>query len=329
MADIKVSSISLLDNEDSKIKALATITVNDEIALHGIRVVEGEKGAFVQMPQKRDRDGNFNDIFFPITAEMRDTINNAVMDKYKNPVSFDDMQLIGAYETKMDIPIADRVTMLDEGSQRYAEKPETTISQLQEVLYEAREYVKRNEEQAKPETAISEKENGTKSKISASLHEVNGNNTKAAGQIVIDDSIVVAGVKVIAAKGKSFVHMPSYMNSDGDWSQYAHPITKDCYETMNSKVLNAYNNLRATYKGVKYAELGDSEQVFKLPKLNNKFAEKLMAELDKKGIAYHARIEGTTTLSFKGADTEAVKNTEKDLKAALKAQKPENKHGAR
>ena len=44
MADIKVSSISLLDNEDSKIKALATITVNDEIALHGIRVIEGERG---------------------------------------------------------------------------------------------------------------------------------------------------------------------------------------------------------------------------------------------------------------------------------------------
>ena len=74
MADIKVSSISLLDNEESKIKALATITFNDEIALHGICVIEGEKGAFIQMPQKHDRDGNFNDIFFPITAEMRDTI---------------------------------------------------------------------------------------------------------------------------------------------------------------------------------------------------------------------------------------------------------------
>lgn len=146
MVDIKVSSISLLDSEDSKIKALATITVNDKIALHGIRVVEGEKGAFVQMSQRRDIDGNFNDILFPVTAEMRDIINNAVMDKYKNSVSFDDVQLIGAYETKMDIPVADRVTMLDESSQRYAEKPEVAILQLQEVLCEAREYVKRKPE---------------------------------------------------------------------------------------------------------------------------------------------------------------------------------------
>ena len=69
--DIKVSSITLLDREESKTKAIATLVVNDEIAIHGIRVIEGKNGDFVQMPQKRDNNGNYNDIIYPITAEAR------------------------------------------------------------------------------------------------------------------------------------------------------------------------------------------------------------------------------------------------------------------
>lgn len=318
--DIKVSSITMIEDENSKLKAIATITVNDEVALHGIKVFDGDKGIFVQMPQKRDRDGNYKDIIFPITAEAREAINNAVLEKYKNPISYDDIQLIGAYETRIDVPLPERVTVFD-SSVGYAENPDVTYSQLSEALMEAKQFAKQNN------VHLSETkepvEETVKSKISASLHSVDSNVYKAAGQITIDDAIVVTGVRVVLNQNNNemFVSMPSYMRSDGEYAQYAHPITKEAYQAINNHVLAAAERLSYTYKGVKYAELGEDVVTAKRG-LNNKFAEKLMAELDKKGIVYHAQIADTTALSVKAGDVDKLKNTEKDLKETLKAQKP-------
>lgn len=376
--DIKVSSITMIENENSKLKAIATITVNDEVALHGIKVFDGDKGLFVQMPQKRDKEGNYKDIVFPITAEARETINNAVLEKYKNPVSYDDIQFIGAYETRIDVPASDRITAFDESAAGYAEKPDVTYSQLSEALMEAKQFAKQNNvhENDLPDEImdniasymndeireelhldlcpcsnknflrayiekdpsftdllksefpavyndLSEKEpveKTVKSKISVSLHSVDSNVYKAAGQITIDDAIVVTGVRVVLNQNNNekFVSMPSYMRSDGEYAQYAHPITKEAYQAINNHVLAAAERLSYTYKGVKYAELGEDVVTAKRG-LNNKFAEKLMAELDKKGIVYHAQIADTTALSVKAGDVDKLKNTEKDLKETLKA----------
>ena len=62
--DIKVSSITLLNKEESKTKAMATLVINDEFAIHGIKVIDGKNGEFVQMPQKRDINGNYSAITF-------------------------------------------------------------------------------------------------------------------------------------------------------------------------------------------------------------------------------------------------------------------------
>lgn len=338
--DIKVSSITLLDREDSKTRAMATLVVNDEFAIHGIKVVEGKNGDFIQMPQKRDINGNYNDIIFPVTAELREQINNAVLERYKNPISIDDLQLIGVYETKCDIPEADRFTMWDEASHSYAESPNVTLSQLQAALIDAKQF----SAAAKESEGLAEAEQQQKtvqSKIYASLHEVNNNQyLKAAGQIVIDDAIVITGVRVtegtvkVAEDGveksekKNFVNMPSYQTDTGDYNQYAHPITRACYDKINSCVMAAYQNMgRYTYKGVKFAELGEKKDVSSISDLNNKFAEKLMAELDKRKIPYHAKIAETTTLSVKTSDKETVESTRKELKESLTPPKP--KHSGR
>lgn len=336
--DIKVSSITLLDREDSKTKAMATLLINDEFAVHGIKVIEGKNGEFVQMPSKRDANGNYNDIVFPINAETRTQINNAVLERYKNPISIDDLQLIGGYETKCDIPEADRTTVWDEAAHGYAENYNTTLSQLQSALAEAKQFVmsiKKNElsEEAEPK--------GVRSSIRASMQEVNNNNyLKASGQIVIDNALVITGVRVTEGKTKvtengaqqevkkTFVNMPSYQNSNGDYDQYAHPVTRECYDKINACVMAAYENIgRYTYKGVKFAELGEKQNVSSITELNNKFAEKLMAELDKRGIPFHAKISETTTLSVKSADKETVDSTRKELKDSLTLPKP--KHGTR
>lgn len=334
--DIKISSITLLDKEESKTRAIATLTVNDEFAVHGIKVIEGKNGEFVQMPQKRDKNGEYHDIIFPISAEARTQINNAVLERYKNPVSYDDLQLIGSYETKCDIPETDRVTIADEASQSYAESPNVTLSQLQAVLAEAKQFaasIKNSEELSEQEQSENK---SVRSSIRASLQEVTNNSyLKASGQIVIDNALVITEVRVtegntkITEDGaekevrKTFVNMPSYPTETGDYKQYAHPITRACYDKINSSVIAAYENIgRFTYKGVKFAELGEKENVSSIAELNNKFALKLMAELDKREIPYHTKISETTTISVKSSDKETVDSTRKELKESLTPPKP-------
>ena len=71
------------DKPDNTTKAFATITVDDMIAIKGIRVVEGSKGLFVTMPQSRDHEGKYHDLAFPVTADLRKAMNEAVINEYK------------------------------------------------------------------------------------------------------------------------------------------------------------------------------------------------------------------------------------------------------
>ncbi|MDE7194931.1 MAG: SpoVG family protein, partial [Oscillospiraceae bacterium] len=240
--------------EGSKAKAVATVTVNDEFVLKGIKVFEGENGLFAAMPSRKVGN-DYQEVMFPITKEAREQLNNAVLESYGRLVE----------------------------------------SGLDKLPFEERNV---------PEQSVS--------KITVSLHQVDDEKTKAVGQIVIDDNIVIAGVKVrhgTNAKGeeKDFVSMPSYQTQTGDYNEYAHAVTKECYEKINKAVMGAYETLCKTeYKGVKLSELGGKGEVSSKYGMNNTFAEKLMAELEKKGIPYSARVAETTALSVKNSDRAAV-----------------------
>ena len=62
--------------------ANASVTVGGCFAVRGVRVMNSEKGAFVSMPQRRTAEGEYKDICFPTTKEMRQALNNAVLDAY-------------------------------------------------------------------------------------------------------------------------------------------------------------------------------------------------------------------------------------------------------
>ena len=62
--------------------AFASVTINDMIAINGIRVVDGAKGLFAAMPQAKDNNGEFRDIAFPVTKELRQQLNKAILDEY-------------------------------------------------------------------------------------------------------------------------------------------------------------------------------------------------------------------------------------------------------
>ena len=168
------------------------------------------------------------------------------------------------------------------------------------------------------------------SAVKVSLHPVSGNpNVKAAGQATIDNCFVVQDIKVIATEGKPpFVSMPSYQNSNGEYVPTALPITKDMREKLDRAVINSFQTLgKVEYQGVKYAELGNKEDISQLSKQNNQFAKKLMSELDKAGVKYQARIADTTTISVNKADKPRLDAIKQALVKALnpESQKQENK----
>ncbi len=81
--DVKISSI----RPDGAIKAYASVNLNQEIAITGIKIMEGSKGTFVAMPSYKTAKGEYKDICFPITKEAREQLNKAVLNAYEQALS--------------------------------------------------------------------------------------------------------------------------------------------------------------------------------------------------------------------------------------------------
>ena len=83
ITDIKIRKI----NTERRMKAIVSITFDDAFAVHDIKVVEGDKGLFVAMPSKRMPDGEYKDIAHPISSEVREVIQTAVLKEYEKALA--------------------------------------------------------------------------------------------------------------------------------------------------------------------------------------------------------------------------------------------------
>ena len=75
----------MVDFEGSKTKAIASANIGGAFAIHGIKIMDSDKGLFVSMPQsKYEKDGktHYNEIFHPVTADARNELYNAVLTAY-------------------------------------------------------------------------------------------------------------------------------------------------------------------------------------------------------------------------------------------------------
>lgn len=68
--------------QDNRLRALVSITIDGELAVHDIKVIEGPDRLFVAMPSRRDDNGVFRDIAHPITSAARRQIESAILDVY-------------------------------------------------------------------------------------------------------------------------------------------------------------------------------------------------------------------------------------------------------
>ena len=88
ITDVRVRKVA----KEGKLKAIVSITMDDEFVVHDIKVVEGEKGLFIAMPSKKMVDGEYRDIAHPINSGTRDRIQALILEKYEEALqdeSFD------------------------------------------------------------------------------------------------------------------------------------------------------------------------------------------------------------------------------------------------
>ena len=73
--------------DTGRVKAVATIVIDNALAIHDIKIIDGNSGIFMAMPDRRCTDGKFRDIVHPINYEARFLIQDAVLEKYEEMIA--------------------------------------------------------------------------------------------------------------------------------------------------------------------------------------------------------------------------------------------------
>ena len=79
ITDVRVRKVA----KEGKMKAVVSITIDEEFVVHDIKVIEGEKGLFIAMPSRKAKDGEYRDIAHPINSRTRDRIQTLILEKYQ------------------------------------------------------------------------------------------------------------------------------------------------------------------------------------------------------------------------------------------------------
>ena len=82
ITDVRVRRIE----KEGKMKAIVSITLDNEFVIHDIKVIEGEKGLFIAMPSRKAADGEYRDIAHPINSGTRDRIQTIILSKYQEAI---------------------------------------------------------------------------------------------------------------------------------------------------------------------------------------------------------------------------------------------------
>ena len=79
ITDVRIRKVE----KEVKMRAVVSITIDDEFVVHDIKVIEGEKGLFIAMPSRKAMDGEYRDIAHPINSETRERIQQIILEQYR------------------------------------------------------------------------------------------------------------------------------------------------------------------------------------------------------------------------------------------------------
>ncbi|WP_068555311.1 septation regulator SpoVG [Thermotalea metallivorans] len=79
VTDVRIRKI----NDEGKMKAIVSVTFDNEFVVHDIKIIEGQNGLFIAMPSRKMGEGDFRDIAHPINSEMRNRLQEAILSQYE------------------------------------------------------------------------------------------------------------------------------------------------------------------------------------------------------------------------------------------------------
>ncbi|MGI6765775.1 MAG: septation regulator SpoVG [Lentihominibacter sp.] len=79
ITDVRIRKV----NDEGKMKAVVSITFDDEFVVHDIKIIEGQNGLFIAMPSRKMGEGDFRDIAHPLVSEARNRIRDAIFEEYE------------------------------------------------------------------------------------------------------------------------------------------------------------------------------------------------------------------------------------------------------
>lgn len=83
ITDVRIRKVE----KEGKMKAIVSITFDEEFVVHDIKVIDGEKGLFIAMPSRKASDGEYRDIAHPINSDTRKKIQQIILDKYREEMA--------------------------------------------------------------------------------------------------------------------------------------------------------------------------------------------------------------------------------------------------
>ena len=86
ITDVRIRKVE----KEGKMKAVVSITIDEEFVVHDIKIIEGEKGLFIALPSRKAADGEYRDIAHPINSDTRDRIQKLILEKYQETMAVEE-----------------------------------------------------------------------------------------------------------------------------------------------------------------------------------------------------------------------------------------------
>ena len=83
ITDVRIRKVE----KEGKMKAVVSITIDEEFVVHDIKVIAGDKGLFIAMPSRKAADGEYRDIAHPINSDTRERIQTLILQKYQETMA--------------------------------------------------------------------------------------------------------------------------------------------------------------------------------------------------------------------------------------------------
>ncbi len=88
ITDVRIRKVTA----EGKMKAIVSVTFDDEFVVHDIKIIDGQNGLFIAMPSRKMGEGDFRDIAHPLTSETRNRIKDAIFAEYDKLLAEQDIE---------------------------------------------------------------------------------------------------------------------------------------------------------------------------------------------------------------------------------------------